>query len=147
MSAMGGKRTLRTLPLSAELGQSRNGAYRVGIAVPSISTTVNERQMESSRCLGELPCLPGITAITASDGTGHLAHAEWFEAASDEEAIAQVEAKYPSERSEVWLGTRCVARICPKNFDADDRDLQTAVAERLSSLAVKMRHGEGSASG
>lgn len=76
------------------------------------------------------------------NGTGHLAYAEWFEAASDKEAIEQVEAKYPSERSEVWLGTRLVARLTPKHFDADDRNIQNAVGKRLSALAVRMRPGQ-----
>ena len=76
------------------------------------------------------------------NGTGHLAYAEWFSAASDDDAVTQIEIKYPRERSEVWLGTRLVARLSPTQFDADDHDLQEAVGDRLSALALKMGSGQ-----
>jgi hypothetical protein len=75
------------------------------------------------------------------NASGHLAFAEWLEAVSDEDAIAQIATKYPSERSEVWQGTRLVTRLTPRHFNADDPDLQNAVGERLSVAARELRLG------
>ena len=75
-------------------------------------------------------------------GAGHLAYAEWFEATNDEDAISQVEAKYPRQRSEVWLGTRLVARLSPKHFAENGNDLQDRVGNRLSAPVQKMPKGE-----
>ena len=61
------------------------------------------------------------------NASGHLAFAEWIEAASDEDATAQIATKYPRERSEIWQGTRLVARLTPRHSNADDSDLQNAV--------------------
>ena len=45
------------------------------------------------------------------DGTGQLHSAEWFEAESDEVAIAKIEAKHPSSLCEIWQGKRLVANL------------------------------------
>jgi hypothetical protein len=42
------------------------------------------------------------------DGKGHLHLPEWFEAESDEKAIALVAEMYPNGRCEVWQGSRLV---------------------------------------
>ena len=52
------------------------------------------------------------------DGTGHLHSAEWFEAANDEDAMAQVEAKHPGSLCEIWRGGRLVAKLSPKRLQA-----------------------------
>jgi hypothetical protein len=52
------------------------------------------------------------------DGVGHLSGAEWFDAENDEHAIAQIEAKLPDARCEIWQGRRLVASIAPKQQSA-----------------------------
>jgi len=52
------------------------------------------------------------------DGVGHLQGADWFEADSDEEAIAHIEAKHPDAKCEIWQGQRLVASISPKRLQA-----------------------------
>ena len=45
------------------------------------------------------------------DHAGQLHSAEWFEAESDEDAIAQVEAQHPDALCEIWQGHRLVAKL------------------------------------
>jgi hypothetical protein len=45
------------------------------------------------------------------DGTARLHSAEWFEAVSDADAIAQIMAKHPESKCEIWEGKRLVAAI------------------------------------
>lgn len=52
------------------------------------------------------------------DRVGHLHSAEWFEADSDEAAVAQIEAKHPDGMSEIWQGKRLVAKIEPRRLQA-----------------------------
>lgn len=52
------------------------------------------------------------------DGSGRLHDASWLRAASDADAVAQVEAKYPGSTSEIWLGRRLVAKIEPAHLSA-----------------------------
>ena len=52
------------------------------------------------------------------DGVGHLHSAEWIEAASDEDAIAQVEATHPGALCEIWHSDRLVAKLGPKRLQA-----------------------------
>ena len=47
------------------------------------------------------------------DSTGRLHNADWFQADSDEEAIARVEAKHPDGKCEVWEEHRMVAALEP----------------------------------
>jgi hypothetical protein len=47
------------------------------------------------------------------DGVGHLHSADWFDAESDDAAIALIEAKCPDVQSEIWLGGRLVAKLSP----------------------------------
>ena len=52
------------------------------------------------------------------DRTGRLHSAEWFKADSDEEAIAQIEAKHPDALCEIWQGKRLVAKLSPRRLQA-----------------------------
>ena len=52
------------------------------------------------------------------DGVGHLHGAEWFEADSDEDAIAQVEIMLPDCQCEIWQGARLVAKLSPDRLQA-----------------------------
>jgi hypothetical protein len=48
------------------------------------------------------------------DEFGELHNAEIFEAASDDEAIAKVEAEHPEANCEIWQGRRLVGSVSPK---------------------------------
>ncbi len=48
------------------------------------------------------------------DSTGRLHSTERFEARSDEDAIAQIEAQHGTELCEIWQGQRLVAKLSPK---------------------------------
>ena len=50
------------------------------------------------------------------DGAGNDSNADWIEAADDEEAVLEVRERKLPTASEIWLGSRRVARI-----DADKR--------------------------
>ena len=52
------------------------------------------------------------------DSRGQLHSAEWFEAASDEDAIAQVEARHPDALCEIWQGQRLVAKLSAMRLQA-----------------------------
>lgn len=52
------------------------------------------------------------------DATGHLHSAEWFQAESDEDAVALVQANHAEETCEIWLGTRLVAELPPRRRTA-----------------------------
>ncbi len=52
------------------------------------------------------------------DSTGELHSADWFEAESDEAAIAQIEAKHPDALCEIWQGRRLVAKLSPRRLQA-----------------------------
>ena len=41
----------------------------------------------------------------------HFVDAAWFRAECDKEAIAEIEAKHPDARCEIWQGGRMVAKI------------------------------------
>lgn len=45
------------------------------------------------------------------DGSGHLHGTEWISGASDEDAVAQVQAKHPDGKFEIWQGQRLVAQL------------------------------------
>jgi hypothetical protein len=40
--------------------------------------------------------------------------ADWFEAADDDDAVAQAKARHPGETGEVWIGPRLVAIVAPE---------------------------------
>lgn len=69
------------------------------------------------------------------NSSGHLAYADWLEATDDADAIAQVEARYPRERSEIWQGTCLVAKLTPTGFDADDHDRLIAAKQLGRDMA------------
>ena len=52
------------------------------------------------------------------DGAGHLHEAEWFEAKSDADATAQIEAEHRNSKCEIWQGRRLVASISPRRLSA-----------------------------
>jgi hypothetical protein len=52
------------------------------------------------------------------DGSGQLHSAEWFEATNDEEAVAQISARHPDSRCEIWRGRRLVATLSPQRASA-----------------------------
>jgi hypothetical protein len=52
------------------------------------------------------------------DATGRLHEAEWFRAESDADAIAQVVAKHPNDKCEIWRGHRLVAELSPARLRA-----------------------------
>jgi hypothetical protein len=52
------------------------------------------------------------------DSTGQLHSAEWFEADTDEDAVAQIEAKHSDALCEIWQGKRLVAKLLPKRLTA-----------------------------
>ena len=52
------------------------------------------------------------------DGAGRLHSAEWFHAQTDEDAIAQIEAKHPDGICEIWQGKRLVAKVSPRRLQA-----------------------------
>ena len=52
------------------------------------------------------------------DSVGHLHSAEWFEAESDQDAIAQIEDQHPDGQCEIWQGERLVAKLSPKRLQA-----------------------------
>ena len=52
------------------------------------------------------------------DGVGHLHSAEWFHAETDEDAIAQIEAKHPDGTCEIWQDERLVAKLSPRRLRA-----------------------------
>ena len=44
--------------------------------------------------------------------------AEWFHAETDEDAVAQTEAKRPDGTCEIWQGRRLVAKVSPMRLQA-----------------------------
>jgi hypothetical protein len=52
------------------------------------------------------------------DGVGHLQGATWFDAENDEHAIAQIEAKHPDAKCEIWQGRRLIASVAPRQQSA-----------------------------
>ena len=93
-------------------------AQRFRIAVSSISLTV------TVGIFGKLPLCRGVSMPSENyryyclDGAGHLHGAEWFYAESDADAIAQISAKHPDGKSEIWQGRRLVASISPERRQA-----------------------------
>ena len=72
---------------------------------------------------------------------GHLDLAEWFTAANDKDASAQIAAKHPDAKCTVWRGSRLVAKLSPPRYSPDDASLKRAVGERLSALAHRRELG------
>lgn len=52
------------------------------------------------------------------DRFGHLHNAEWFNARTDADAIAQIQSKHPDETCEIWQGGRLVAKLSPVRLSA-----------------------------
>ena len=75
------------------------------------------------------------------DGDGRLHFAEWFSAASDAQAIEQIQGKHPNAKCEIWQGKRLVTKLSPSQFSPDNPDLQNAFGARLSALALRMKLG------
>lgn len=67
--------------------------------------------MESSRC--EENCMPTYR-FYCLDGDGSISAAEWFEADSDAEAVAQVQARRPHGKCEIWKGNKLIGSTLPE---------------------------------
>jgi hypothetical protein len=52
------------------------------------------------------------------DSTGHLHSAEWIDADSDDEAIAQIQTRHADATCEIWQGNRLVAKLAPQRLSA-----------------------------
>jgi hypothetical protein len=52
------------------------------------------------------------------DSAGRLHSAEWFDAGSDEDAVAQIEAKHADATCEIWHDQRLVAKLLPRQLSA-----------------------------
>jgi hypothetical protein len=52
------------------------------------------------------------------DRTGRLHDTAWFHAETDGDAIAQISAKHPDSKCEIWQGKRLVASISPARLQA-----------------------------
>ena len=52
------------------------------------------------------------------DSKGQLHSAEWFDAGTDEEAVAQIEAKHADATCEIWQDQRLVAKLMPQQLTA-----------------------------
>jgi hypothetical protein len=52
------------------------------------------------------------------DGAGQLHDTAWFVAESDADAIAQITAKHPDSKCEIWQGKRLVASLSPMRLSA-----------------------------
>lgn len=80
--------------------------------------------------------------IYSLDGDGRIGFADWISADNDEDAIVQARNLKPdAQRCEIWQGKRLVAKLSPSRFSPDDPDLQNAVGDRLSALALRMKLG------
>ena len=52
------------------------------------------------------------------DSTGRLHGVTWFHADSDEDAIAQIKAKHPGDKCEIWKDKRLIASLSPERLSA-----------------------------
>ncbi len=52
------------------------------------------------------------------DGVGNLHDTQWISADNDDDAIAQVEARHPDGKCEIWQGRRLVAALEPMQRQA-----------------------------
>lgn len=50
------------------------------------------------------------------DGAGRLHDPEWFDASSDDDAIAQIRARRADAKCEIWQARRLVASIMPSRL-------------------------------
>jgi hypothetical protein len=76
------------------------------------------------------------------DEVGRFHDAEWFRAASDDRAIAEVRARHPGVKCQIWQHKRLVAKLSLVPFDPDDPEVQNAVAQRVMALAQRIMLGE-----
>jgi hypothetical protein len=78
-----------------------------------LATTV----LEARRSVGLLHGGRRVTAYRLyclSQITGCMRPAEWIEAGSDEEAIAEARSRKKTEKCELWQGQRMVATLDPE---------------------------------
>jgi hypothetical protein len=52
------------------------------------------------------------------DGAGRLHDAAWFHAENDADAIAQISARHPDAKCEIWQGKRLVASLSAQRLQA-----------------------------
>ena len=81
---------------------------------------VNERDMESSRCVREVLMSNDQSKyrVYSLDGAGKFLSAEWVDADSDESAIAAVRSSKPGSICELWEGRRMVTTLSPIRLSA-----------------------------
>jgi hypothetical protein len=48
------------------------------------------------------------------DGAGNIHNAEWFDADSDEQAVADIQARHPDSTCEVWSGNKLIGSTRPQ---------------------------------
>ena len=48
------------------------------------------------------------------DGAGHILNAEWFDADSDEGAVAMIQDRHPDYCCEVWKGNQMIGATSPR---------------------------------
>lgn len=95
-------------------------AYHARIAGRD-SQRVGNRETNESFPLrkGEHSCPQRRTIdITSSMAPVVFHSAEWFHAETDEDAVAQIEAKRPDGTCEIWQGRRLVAKVSPMRLQA-----------------------------
>lgn len=91
----------------------------VGTHLVARIITVLSISLRCLRATGKLPLCRGEPMPQENyrsyclDGAGHLHDAEWFYAENDGDAIAQILAKYPDGKCEIWQAHRLVARMSP----------------------------------
>ena len=100
-----------------------------------------ESEMESSRCEGELTLALHNYRYYRFDSSDGIRVAESICAASDEDAISQINRKHPDGKCEIWQGSRLVAKLSSHRFDPDAPRVQDAVAARLLARVLRIRTG------
>ena len=77
------------------------------------------------------------------DGLGRLHNAQWFYAASDEDAVSLVAAKQPDGKCEIWQERRMVAQLGfvvddIKNSRVDPRSQQSDPMRDTTQIAFRL---------
>ncbi len=63
------------------------------------------------------------------DRTGRLHGTQWLSAVDDEDAIAQIKAKHPEAKCEIWQGQRLVAQLGFAAKDNAGRQSQRSITD------------------
>lgn len=76
-----------------------------------LSLAVTESNWKAPAAIGSTVMPSENYRYYCLDGSGHLHGTEWISVASDEDAVAQVQAKHPDGKFEIWQGQRLVAQL------------------------------------